>query len=158
MDTSASLQPSLELSIPSEFGYEKIAREAVAAFARKLGFDRDRIEDLKTALGEACINAIEHGNQRGSGLRVDVCCIVADDALTVEVQDQGIKRFEGCAAPASIDSKLVGKAPARGMGLMLIRGLVDEADFVEDQGRGNCFRLTLHRAAVAHASVQPATR
>lgn len=143
------LQPSLELSIPSELGYEKIAREAVAAFARRLGFDRERIEDLKTALGEACINAIEHGNQRGADLRVDVSCTVSNDALAVEICDMGVKQFQGCDAPASIDSKLGGAAPLRGMGLMLIRGLVDEAEFVEGSGGGNRFRLILRLAAVS---------
>ena len=152
MDTSSSLQLSLELSIPSEFGYEKIAREAVAAFARKLGFDRDRIEDLKTALGEACINAIEHGNQRGSNLRVDVCCVVQGDALLIEVQDQGVKRYQGCGPAPSIDIKVGGLAPLRGMGLMLIRELVDESGFVDEPGQGNRFRLTLNRS-VARASV-----
>ena len=62
----------MELSFPSELGYEKVAREAVAAFARRLGCDRERVEDLKTALGEACINAIEHGNglERNNGYTV----------------------------------------------------------------------------------------
>ncbi|KAB8141460.1 ATP-binding protein [Chloroflexia bacterium SDU3-3] len=153
METS-SLQPSLELSIPSEFGYEKIAREAVAAFARRLGFDCERIEDLKTALGEACINAIEHGNQRGSGLRVSVSCVVNESALLIDVQDQGVQRFQGCGAPATIDSKLDGAAPYRGMGLMLIRELVDEAEFVDTPNGGNRFRLMLRRArAVASAAV-----
>ena len=147
MDTP-SLDPSLELSIPSEFGYEKVACEAVAAFARRFGFDRERIEDLKTALGEACINAIEHGNQRSSGLRVSVLCIAHDRELTIDVFDEGLKRFQGCDAPASIDSKLVGAAPFRGMGLMLIRGLVDEAQFLHTNAGGNHFRLLLRRAAL----------
>lgn len=153
MDRPPALHPSLELSIPSEFGYEKIAREAVAAFARRLGFDHARIEDLKTALGEACINAIEHGNQRGPGLRVDVCCTVDDAALTIEIRDMGLKRFQGCDLPASIDSKLHGQAPTRGMGLMIIRALVDEAGFVDVSGEGNRFRLMLHRVNTgAHVS------
>lgn len=143
-----SLDPSLELSIPSEFGYEKVAREAVAAFARRFGFDRERIEDLKTALGEACINAIEHGNQRGLGLRVSIACVAHADELTVDVFDEGIQAFQGCDAPASIDSKLIGAAPCRGMGLMLIRGLVDAADFIDAPDGGNRFRLILRRVAM----------
>ncbi len=145
MDIAPSHHPSLELSIPSEFGYEKIAREAVAAFARKLGFDRERIEDLKTALGEACINAIEHGNQRAPGLRVNVNCVCDEQILTVEIYDRGVKRFEGCGLPATIDTKLEGRAPLRGMGLMLIAQLVDEAGFIDSVGEGNLFRFALHR-------------
>jgi len=134
----------MELSFPSELGYEKVAREAVAAFARRLGCDRERIEDLKTALGEACINAIEHGNGRAPGLRVDVSCIGADDHLEIEVHDCGLKRYESSGAVANIDLKLRGLAPLRGMGLMMIAQLVDEAGFTESADGGNHFRLVLY--------------
>src|ERR1044071_8184888 len=119
--------PAMELSFPSELGYEKVAREAVAAFARRLGYDRERVEDLKTALGEACINAIEHGNGRTPGLRVDVSCTCTGDRLEIEVHDCGLKRYESSGALASIDLKLRALAPLRWMGLMMIGQLVDEA-------------------------------
>ena len=47
----------IQLHIPSELGYEKVAMAAAATLATKIGFSQDRIEDLKTAVGEACINA-----------------------------------------------------------------------------------------------------
>ena len=134
----------MELSFPSELGYEKVAREAVAAFARRLGCDRERVEDLKTALCEACINAIEHGNGRAPGLRVDVSCIGADDHLEIEVHDQGLKRYESSGTIASIDLKLSGLAPLRGMGLTMIAQLVDEAGFTESVDGRNHFRLVLY--------------
>jgi len=64
----------MDLSFPSELGYEVIAREAVGAFARCIGFEKDRVKDLQTALSEACINAIEHGNMLKPGLRVHLTC------------------------------------------------------------------------------------
>ena len=134
----------MELSFPSELGYEKVAREAVAAFARRLGCDRERVEDLKTALGEACINAIEHGNGRAPGLRVDVSCVGTADRLEIEVHDHGLKRYEAGGTVASIDLKLRGLAPLRGMGLMMIAQLVDEAGFTESVDGGNHFRLVLY--------------
>jgi serine/threonine-protein kinase RsbW len=134
----------MELSFPSELGYEKVAREAVAAFARRLGCDRERVEDLKTALGEACINAIEHGNGRAPGLRVDVSCVGDEDRLEIQVHDRGLKRYESSGSVASIDLKLRGLAPLRGMGLMMIAQLVDEAGFTESADGGNHFRLVLY--------------
>jgi len=134
----------MELSFPSELGYEKIAREAVAAFAHRLGCDRERVEDLKTALSEACINAIEHGNRDTPGLRVDVSCIGAGDRLEVEVHDRGLKRYESSGTVASIDLKLRGLAPRRGMGLMMIAQLADEAGFTESADGGNHFRLVVY--------------
>ena len=134
----------MELSFPSELGYEKVAREAVAAFARRLGCDRERVEDLKTALGEACINAIEHGNGRTPGLRVDVSCVGTADRLEIDVHDHGLKRYEAGGTVASIDLKLRGLAPLRGMGLMMIAQLVDEAGFTESVDGGNHFRLVVY--------------
>jgi serine/threonine-protein kinase RsbW len=135
----------MELSFPSELGYEKIARDAVAAFARRLGFDREQIEDLKTALGEACINAIEHGNGRAPDLRVDVSCVCENGLLTVEIRDQGLNRYQHGTPEVGIEKKLSGLAPLRGMGLMMIAQLVDEAGFTESHDGRNHFRLALYR-------------
>jgi serine/threonine-protein kinase RsbW len=144
MSTPAQ-QPSIELYFPSELGYEKVARDAVAAFARRFGFEQERIEDLKTALGEACINAIEHGNAQTPGLRIAVSCVCEDERLTIEIQDTGLKHYGGHHAPATIESKLRGLAPLRGMGLMMISALVDEAGFTDSPNGGNVFRLALYR-------------
>ena len=47
----------------SRMGYEKVAMSTARPVAKLMGFPEDRIEDLKTAVAEACINAIEHGNR-----------------------------------------------------------------------------------------------
>jgi serine/threonine-protein kinase RsbW len=143
--TTPTLRPSIELYIPSELGYEKVARDAVAAFARRFGFEHERIEDLKTALGEACINAIEHGNAQAPGLRIAVSCVCEGERLTVEIHDDGLRQYGGHSAPAAIESKLRGNAPLRGMGLMMIAALVDEAGFADSPSGGNIFRLALYR-------------
>ena len=64
---------SVEVRLPSRLGYEKVAMSTAAAVAKLMGFREDRIEDLKTAVAEACINAIEHGNRlnEGTGLSAD---------------------------------------------------------------------------------------
>src|SRR6476661_8303915 len=48
----------VELRIPSIFGYEKVAMVTVMAVAARLGMSGERAEDLRTAVAEACINAI----------------------------------------------------------------------------------------------------
>ena len=53
---------SVEVRLPSRLGYEKVAMSTAAAVAKLMGFKPERVEDLKTAVAEACINAIEHGN------------------------------------------------------------------------------------------------
>ena len=145
MSTPISTQTSMELSLPSELGYEVIARDAVAAFARRLGLASDRIEDLKTALSEACINAIEHGNSLRPELRVQISCRFEDERQIIEVMDQGIRLYTSRSAPLSINDKIAGLGSFRGMGLLLISQLCDEAGFVPDRAAGNCFRFAFTR-------------
>lgn len=140
---------SMELSLPSELGYEVIARDAVAAFARRLGIPADRIEDLKTALSEACINAIEHGNSLRPGLRVQIYCRFEADRLIIEVVDQGVSSFAPRSVPLAINEKIAGLGSLRGMGLMLISQLCDEAGFVPRSGAGNCFRFAFGRQHIS---------
>lgn len=146
MNSSSHTPATMELSLPSELGYELVARDAIAAFARRLGIGAERIEDLKTALSEACINAIEHGNSLRPGLRVQINCRVSEQQLVIEVIDQGLRTFTPQGGPLSIQEKIAGLGSLRGMGLMLISQLCDEAGFVAQSGSGNCFRLALYRA------------
>jgi len=57
-----------ELRLPTRLGFEKVAMNTAASVAQLMGFTEDRVEDLKTAVAEACINAIEHGNQMNDQL------------------------------------------------------------------------------------------
>ncbi|NJM06559.1 ATP-binding protein [Candidatus Gracilibacteria bacterium] len=139
---------SMELSFPSELGFEVIARDAVAAFARRMGLAADRVEDLKTALSEACINAIEHGNSLSPGTRVAVVCHCDAERLLVEVHDQGLQSYTPKGDPLSISDKLAGLGPLRGMGLMLIAQLTDESGYRSDGEAGNCFWLAYFRQPV----------
>ena len=58
--------------------------EAVSAFMR---LDADRIDEIKAALVEACINATEHSKSADS--RVNIKFEVADDQLIIKITDQG---------------------------------------------------------------------
>jgi serine/threonine-protein kinase RsbW len=148
MSTPNYTQTTMELSLPSELGYEVIARDAVAAFARRLGIPAERIEDLKTALSEACINAIEHGNSLRPGLRVQIYCRFENERLVIEVMDQGVSSFAPRSEPLSISEKIAGLGSLRGMGLLLISQLCDEAGFVPQTEVGNCFRFAFARQHV----------
>ncbi len=63
---------SIELSVPSKLGHEVVARQLVGWLGPRLGLDGARVADVQTAVSEACINAIEHGNCGMSDCRVTV--------------------------------------------------------------------------------------
>ena len=131
-----------ELRLPSRLGFEKVAMNTAAAVAQLMGFTVDRIDDLKTAVAEACINAIEHGNQLDEALTVLVILSMDDNTLEVKVVDRGPGVGKQIAAP-DIDRKMHGDEEARGMGMFLIQALVDEAEWVR-KPRGSYARLAIH--------------
>ena len=121
----------VELRVPSRMGYEKVAMGTAASVAKLMGFPDARIEDLKTAIAEACINAIEHGNHMNENLCVGVTLSTHDNILEVKVLDNGSGISDPPPKP-DIDRKMHGEEDPRGMGMFLIQSLVDEAEWVKD--------------------------
>jgi serine/threonine-protein kinase RsbW len=134
---------TVEVRLPSRLGFEKVAMSAAAAVAKLVGFREDRIEDLKTAVAEACINAIEHGNRLNEGLSVGVVLSAGEDALEVKVIDDG-KGIRSQPVKPDIDRKMHGEEDPRGMGMFLIQALVDEAEWVAGtDGKSSYVRLVI---------------
>jgi serine/threonine-protein kinase RsbW len=138
----------VELRIPSELGYEKIAREAVATVAHRLNFTEEKIEDIKTAISEACTNAIRYGSGSDARMKIVVILTADENKLDILIKDPGASG----APPANIDipdinGMVEGKHRLGGMGLYIIRELVDEAGFIEtaDEDDGNQFRMVIYR-------------
>jgi serine phosphatase RsbU (regulator of sigma subunit)/anti-sigma regulatory factor (Ser/Thr protein kinase) len=133
----------VRLSLPSCLGYEKLAMEAAAAMAKMMGFSLTRIEDLRTAVSETCINAIEHGNKLNAANRVDVLIRSNAPTLTVQVCDNG----PGFASPPDfapqLEKKICGEETPRGLGLFLIENLVDHVEFKIMPKLGHVTTLTM---------------
>ena len=133
----------IELTLPSRLGYEKVAMNTAASVAKLMGFSDDRVEDLKTAVAEACINSMEHGNQLNEALKVGVVLSVTEDSLEIQVTDEGSGAQGGVPVP-DIDKKMHGEESPRGMGMFLIQSLVDEAEWHTTGPDGSCTRLVIH--------------
>jgi anti-sigma regulatory factor (Ser/Thr protein kinase) len=122
-----------EFSLPSEPGNERIASARVADAVRSLGLPSARLERLKTAVAEATMNAIEHGNRNRPELPVTVRVGASAATLSVWVTDTGGGRpIPDKPATPNLEAKLAGNEPPRGWGLFLIRNMVDDFDVVSD--------------------------
>ena len=133
---------NIELHIPSVMGYEKVAMGCAASVAQKMGFTEDRIEDLKTAVAEACLNAIEHGNKMDTNTKVGITLTVEESRLQVSVKDQG-KGIDQVPTP-SIENKIQGKEQPRGWGIFLIKSLVNEVTFEPRPEGGNVTKMVIY--------------
>jgi len=128
---------NVEIHIPSEFGYEKVAMEAATAVAKRMGFSADRIADLKTAVSEACLNAIEHGNKMDVSTKVVIILTEQPASLEVNVADEGKQSF-------AAERRRQGPNDYRGWGMFLIKNLVDEVQISSEPNGGNQVRMIIH--------------
>jgi serine/threonine-protein kinase RsbW len=132
----------MELHVPSVLGYEKVVMDFAASVAKLMNFPPERIEDLKTAVAEACINAIEHGNQMDASTSVGITLTLESSKLQVDIQDQG-KGIDHIEEPR-IEHKIAGKEKTRGWGMFLIQRLMDEVTFESAPEGGNVTRMVIH--------------
>jgi serine/threonine-protein kinase RsbW len=140
---SEPVSTKVEVRLPTRMGYENVAMSTAASVAKLMGFPEDRIEDLKTAVAEACINAIEHGNRLNEKLSVGVVLHAGADELEVKVIDNGTGIKKRPAAP-DIDRKMHGEEDPRFMGMFFIQALVDEVEWVAgEDGKSSYVRLVI---------------
>jgi serine/threonine-protein kinase RsbW len=136
----------IELKIPCESGFEKVAMNTAADCARMMGMADERVEDVRTAVSEACINAMEHGNVYDVTTKVYVAMTIEADRLAIDVVDEGRSGPPPTEVTVpDLEAQVDGLVPPGGMGLFVIKALVDEAEFVEpDLGHGTQFRMVIH--------------
>ena len=125
-------------------GYERIAMASSASFARMLDFSPDRIEDLKTIVAEAAINAMQHGNKGRPDALVTIAMSFKADTLQISVIDEGDGIKENLPKP-NIDRIIEELDPPTGFGVFLIQELADEVEFNTDSGKGHCLRMVIKK-------------
>jgi len=138
-------ESTIEVSLPNKLGYERVAMACSATFAKIVGFLPERIEDLKTAVSEACLNAMEHGNLNRSDRSVLVRMNYSDHVFIVSVMDQGEGMKETPEIPddLDIDKKIEALEIPRGIGMFLIKQLVDQVEFNQLTNEGHMVRMLL---------------
>jgi serine/threonine-protein kinase RsbW len=117
----ASATDVVELRIPCKAEWVALARLSVAAVASRLHFSIDEIEDVKLAVAEACTNAIQHAHGSAS---IDIRCEALGDGLRINVRD-----FGAGTRPETIRSRNIEDERVGGLGVFLIRSLMDDVTY-----------------------------
>jgi serine/threonine-protein kinase RsbW len=116
-----------EFTLPSVPGNERRAMEEVARAVSGLDLPERTLERLKTAVAEATMNAMEHGNRYNPEVPVKIQAWRLEECLLVRIVDRG-----GGPPPSpnaevpDLEAKLEGAQSPRGWGLFLIKNMVDE--------------------------------
>ncbi|MDI9472034.1 MAG: ATP-binding protein [Tissierellia bacterium] len=108
-----------KLTLPNKREYVISARLAATSIASVFGFDIEKIEDIRIAVGEACNNVVLHSKEADS---FEMVIELKDETMTVYVCDTG-KGFEVDKMPPVIDPH---DYSGSGLGLFIIETLMDE--------------------------------
>jgi serine/threonine-protein kinase RsbW len=138
---------TVELVLSNQIGYERIAMACSASFAKMFDCPADRIEDLKTVVAEAAMNAMQHGNRGRPDARVIVYMNFEDNAINVSVLDEGDGINELPPTP-DIERIINELDPPIGFGVFLINQLSDKVEFnvMTDEGHAVKMAININKA------------
>jgi serine phosphatase RsbU (regulator of sigma subunit)/anti-sigma regulatory factor (Ser/Thr protein kinase) len=135
-------------TVPSQPGNERQAMEQVVRAVQRLKLSQDQLERLKTAVAEATMNAMEHGNNYQPDRSVELYVMASEESsptrkLVVWIRDQGGSQLIPESQLPDLDAKLAGLQSPRGWGLFLIKNMVDEMRTISDESH-HTIELILH--------------
>lgn len=115
-----------------------LARITIAALASQLELTLNDLEEIKVATSEAVSNAIIHGYQNRPDRMVKVLGILYDDALVIEVIDEGV----GIADIQQALQPAFSTDPERmGLGFVFMQSFMDEVEVDSAVNAGTRVRL-----------------
>jgi serine/threonine-protein kinase RsbW len=127
---------AVRLTIPAKAEYIALGRLALTAIARVRPLSEETLSDLKLALTEACTNSVRHAYREGRQGSVDILYQLEPDRLVVEVGDDG-RGFE----LEEVETDGNGDLSEGGLGLAIIRAVVDEVEIGERESGGSRLRF-----------------
>ena len=137
-----------EFTVPSEEGNERVAIARLTEVVEKMEVESARLERLKTAVGEAVMNAIEHGNDNDPRIPVELRIVSTPSTVSVSITDQGGGADIPDAEAPDLEAKLAGEQTPRGWGLFLIENMVDDMT-VDSDGHHHTVTLTIYLKGAA---------
>jgi serine/threonine-protein kinase RsbW len=118
LETGAVEEIEYEMVIPMGEDTELIAAHALEEIARRHSFPPKTINQIKTALVEACINAAEHG--LSPDRKIHQRFKVGDRRIVITISNRGVRLID---KPGTVEEPSEGR---RGWGLNLMRTLMDD--------------------------------
>jgi len=130
-----------QLRIPSQTDNLELIREFVSRVAEKVGFNPDDIGKIELACDEACTNVIKHAYEKKNKLHsLDVLIRIDYNKLTLVVTDHG-RGFDPSAIKMPKMDEYLAELKVGGLGIYLMRTLMDEVDYDIKPGVSNQVRM-----------------
>lgn len=135
-----SVERKFTLQVPSSTENLALIREFVGSAAMQAGLDEKEIAKLELAVDEACANVIEHAYGHDVSKEVIVRATVGDDQLSIDIEDTG-HGFDPEAVNQEELEKLISKRRTGGLGMRLMKTLMDEVHYEIEPGKKNALHM-----------------
>ena len=122
-----------ERSVPSVPGNERLTMQYVVETVGTLNLPAKRLAELQTAVAEATMNAMEHGNHYQPDKSVTIQILATKTAIAVRIIDNGGDQMIPEPETPDLEAKLASLQSPRGWGLFLIKNLVDDMRVTSDK-------------------------
>jgi serine/threonine-protein kinase RsbW len=126
---------------PAQFQYLDEMRTFVGKIAGGAGFDAKEIYSIQLATDEAASNIIEHAYADSQSGTIEIACGMHGDALMIILHDHGKSFDPSSVAPPNLKASL-SERQIGGLGIYLMRKLMDEVHYQSKPGGGNILTLT----------------
>ena len=137
----ADIDTNVDLSIPMQPDMEVIATSVAESIGTFIGIDHNKVDEIKIAVVEACINAFEHS--KSADQRISVSFSMDEKGLMISINDGG-DGFDMDDAMAKIAEKRSEGIGDRGWGLTLIHELMDEVS-IASTDNGTLVKMLKYR-------------
>lgn len=134
-----------KVKFPAQFQYLDEIRDFVAEIASRGGFDSKEVYSIQLAADEAASNIIEHAYAGVTNGELEISCEVKNQVLTITMRDHGRAFDPGSVAPPNITGDL-SKRKIGGLGIYLMRKLMDDVRYETIPGKGNLLTLQKRKA------------
>ena len=134
----------VKLDMPAKAEYVVLGRLALSGLLRSRGYSEDAVADLKLALTEACSNSVRHAYDHDQG-QVHLEFTVHTTCVTVLIRDEGGGFHEDdddCPECRNLSDFQLAEG---GMGISIIRAVVDDFDLRKPDEGGTVLVLTKNR-------------
>ncbi|MBA2339938.1 MAG: ATP-binding protein [Pyrinomonadaceae bacterium] len=135
-----AIERKFTLQVPSSTENLAMIREIVSNIGTQAGLESSDIAKLELAVDEACANVIEHAYGHDATKEVVIRATFDDETLRIEVEDTGRGFDPGTVKPEEVE-KLIHERKTGGLGMRLMKTLMDEVHYEIGPGQKNKLRM-----------------
>jgi len=136
----ASIERTFSLQVPSNTENLAMIRDFVNGIGTRAGLPASDVAKIELAVDEACANVIEHAYGPEVTKEVTVKATIDDETVQIEVVDTG-KGFDPALVSQKNLEQLVAERKSGGLGMRLMKTLMDEVHYEVIPGQKNELRM-----------------